>query len=86
MKPDIKSVITLHDLENLLAERLSAERGKEYKPEFPREITPGWFRFCKSALVWDLQKKNREEQLIYLDLFHSVEIDYYKETSPIRPF
>jgi hypothetical protein len=83
----VKKVITLEELETLYAKKVSDESGKIVTTTQPMELTPGWFSYCKRHWgVWHKQEEARRQQLAYLDLIETHEIDYYKNTKAIVPF
>jgi hypothetical protein len=82
----MKTVITLEQLETMVAAKLSEESGRHVKPQQPIELSPAWGSYCKSKWgVWGRQLDYRTQQLIMLDIIDTHVIDYYENTEMILP-
>ena len=82
-----KTIITLHQLEELFAKHLEKETGRVVRPEFPRELAPAYFKWCKRNWgAWEQQRDIRRQQLAILEISETHEIDFYIKSAPIRPF
>lgn len=81
-----KKLITLFELERRYAKKQEEEYGIIIRPEHPQELSPAWPSFCKrNWTAWHKLKEKRYEQLVYLEIHETHEVDYYKTTEPIMP-
>jgi hypothetical protein len=77
-----KQIITLHELEQMIAKAKSEFEGKPYKPDYPKELTPAWIPYCnKTWGAFAFQFKHRETQMGVLGILETHEIDFYKNHS-----
>lgn len=80
------TILTLEELEKLIAEKESIEKGISVKPAFPKEKVPAWIPYCKNNYTaFHQQYQKRLHQLAWLGLSQTHAIDYYQNTKAINP-
>jgi hypothetical protein len=82
-----RTTITLHELEVLWQKHMEKESGKLQVLAFPMELTPAYFKWCKSnPTAWQSQKQKRQDQLVMMEMHMTHQIDYYLTQEPIVPY